>query len=108
MGFINFLAVILCLNSVIGHSDQKTDFNSSSNSGCCKNLYFSSTGSLAEGGQNHVLGHYNKISDGPNGYWNYQLMSGYKPKLWYNFRKMFICIHYGTVHVLILLTNRVS
>ena len=66
------------------HCNPDTTTTSKPNPGaCCKSLHFSSTGSLAEGGQNHVLGFYNKISDGPEGYWNYQLMDGYKPKLWY-------------------------
>ena len=46
-------------------------------------LDISSTGSLADSGQNHVLGYYSKFSDGPD-YWNYQQTAGYRRKLWYN------------------------
>ena len=54
---------------------------------CCQNLYFSSTGPLAESGQSHVLGYYTKLSDGPGDYWNYQQTEniyGHKRKLWYS------------------------
>ena len=46
-------------------------------------LDISSTGPLADSGQNHVLGHYSKFSDGPD-YWNYQQTAGYRRTLWYN------------------------
>ena len=51
---------------------------------CCENLYFSSTGPLADSGQNHILGYYAKLSNGPEGYWNYQQTAGHKRKLWYS------------------------
>lgn len=51
---------------------------------CCANLEFVSDGSLAAGGQNHVLGNYGRLSDGPGDKWNYQQNSGSKRKLWYN------------------------
>ena len=63
-------------------ASDNSSFNSTSS--CCENLYFSSTGPLADSGQNHVLGYYSKLSDGPGDYWNYQQTAGYKRKLWYN------------------------
>ena len=51
---------------------------------CCQNLIFDSTGNLANSEQNHVLGNYGRLSDGPSGTWNYEQNNGYKRKLWYN------------------------
>ena len=77
--FVSLLIVGISLNFV---SSDNSSFNSTSS--CCENLYFSSTGPLADSGQNHVLGYYSKLSDGPGDYWNYQQTAGYKRKLWYN------------------------
>ena len=51
---------------------------------CCQSLLFSSTGALADSEQNHVLGYYRYLSDGPGDTYNYQQTDGYKRKLWYN------------------------
>ena len=77
-----FLLIFGVINFVASKNIIKDDVNSTSS--CCENLYFSSTGPLADSGQNHVLGYYSKLSDGPGDYWNYQQTAGYKRKLWYN------------------------
>ena len=81
--FVSLLFVgSISLNFV---ASDNSSFNSTSS--CCENLYFSSTGSLADSGQNHVLGYYTKLSDGPGDYWNYQQTEniyGHKRKLWYS------------------------
>jgi hypothetical protein len=43
---------------------------------CCDLLYFGSTGSLAGSGQNHVIGNYEKLNEGPEGHWNYKQQGG--------------------------------
>ena len=56
-------------------------------SSCCSRLRFDSTGNLADSGQNHIIGNYIYISDGPDGYWNYEQEEpnqfGNKLKLYY-------------------------
>ena len=78
-----FILIVGSLNFVATDNGSfKYEVNSTSS--CCENLYFSSTGPLADSGQNHVLGYYTKLSDGPGDYWNYQQTEGYKRKLWYS------------------------
>jgi hypothetical protein len=43
---------------------------------CCDLVYFGSTGSLAGSIQNHVIGNYEKINEGPEGHWNYKQQGG--------------------------------
>jgi hypothetical protein len=43
---------------------------------CCDLVYFGSTGSLDGSIQNHVIGNYEKTSEGPEGHWNYKQQSG--------------------------------
>ena len=59
--FVCLLIVGISLNFV---ASDNSSFNSTSS--CCENLYFSSTGPLADSGQNHVLGYYSRFSDGPD------------------------------------------
>ena len=75
-----------------------TTTTSNPSGSCCQNLYFSSTGPLADSGQNHVLGYYTKLSNGPDGCWNYQQTSSeIKRKLCYNpsIKAWFIGDHLG-------------
>ena len=51
---------------------------------CCKNIRFDSTGSLADSGQNHIIGNYAFLAQGPNDRWNYKQNDGYERKLWFN------------------------
>ena len=54
---------------------------------CCARLNFASSGNLADGGQNHVLGDYVYAGEGPEGHWNYEQAQnnqfGTKGKLYY-------------------------
>merc|ERR1712029_1058157 len=64
-----------------------TLFSLSQAQNCCSRLRFDSTGNLADSGQNHIIGNYIYISDGPDGYWNYEQEEpnqfGNKMKLYY-------------------------
>lgn len=79
-----FLLIFGVINFVASKNIIKDDVNSTSS--CCKNLHFSSTGSLSNHEQRHILGYYSKISDDFQDYWNYKQNepSSQHVKLWYN------------------------
>ena len=103
--FVFLLIIVSGLNFVATENDFKDGVNSTSS--CCENLYFSSTGPLADSGQNHILGYYAKLSNGPEGYWNYQQTSEIKRKLWYNpsIKAWFIGDHLGLYYNIGFLRN---
>ena len=92
-----FLLLSGVLNFVATENSFKDNVNSTSS--CCAGLYFSSTGSLSNHEQKHVLGYYTEISDGPEAPWNYKQVepSLQNVKLWYNpsIRAWFIGDHLG-------------
>jgi hypothetical protein len=47
-----------------------------SDGNCCDLVYFGSTGSMDGSVQNHVIGNYEKTSEGPEGHWNYKQQGG--------------------------------
>ena len=79
------LLVFLSISGVLNFVSTEMNEVNSTNS-CCENLHFSSTGSLSNHEQSHVLGYYSKISDDFPDYWNYKQNepSSQHVKLWYN------------------------
>ena len=79
------LLVFLSISGVLNFVSTEMNEVNSTNS-CCENLHFSSTGSLSNHEQSHVLGYYSKISDDFQDYWNYKQNepSSQHVKLWYN------------------------
>lgn len=50
---------------------------------CCSNIHFTSTGSLANSDQSHVLGYYSMVSDGEDGHPNYQQTTQLRSYMFY-------------------------
>lgn len=59
---------------------------------CCSNIHFTSTGSLANSDQSHVLGYYSMVSDGEDGHPNYQQTTQLRSYMFYrsNIKNWFI------------------
>jgi hypothetical protein len=63
---------------------KKCEDNPDPGGSCCNNVYFGSTGSLAESEQNHVIGYYGKTTEGTGGRWNYKQQGGSQRLMWFN------------------------
>merc|ERR1712170_185028 len=50
---------------------------------CCSTIQLTSSGAIANSAQNHVLGTYQLVGEGPAGHYNYQQTMGDRRKLYY-------------------------